>query len=440
MKRKILLFLAALALAFAFSGCGTFEIDTEALMTPPSLTEEQTKLHFALSQVIGENYHLKYPSGDVASSAFMFSDLDGDGTEEALAFYSLDDENTRINILRKQGSDWISIYEAAGSSGDIQSVRFVELDRENLLVVQWNQEAGVYRFVGDRLETLYSSLCDGIDIADLSGDGYGDILIFSNAFNGRSNLRIIYGDNGEMLVTEGVDLNAEYGMVYSTAVGDVGDGKIGYFIDAKLHDNIYLTEIITLEKEKARRYTIADLIPYEPEEEPENSGGITLITRYGPRGIYTRNTPAKCLDLNGDGIIEFPVEIREDAASQENKNYFYLQYMRFNGENSDPVWSGFVDPEEGFGFKLPESWAENVGISYNEAYGEYRFTAKESTTEVLRLRVAPKNEYQDRFEEDYVLLGENQTKVFSAFVPINADEPFYLDPSALKTRFSFIGS
>ena len=86
MKRKILLFLAALALAFAFSGCGTFEIDTEALMTPPSLTEEQTKLHLALSRVIGENYHLKYPSGDGTSSAFMFSDLDGDGTEEALAF------------------------------------------------------------------------------------------------------------------------------------------------------------------------------------------------------------------------------------------------------------------------------------------------------------------------------------------------------------------
>ena len=440
MKRRIFLFLAVLALVFAFSGCGTFEIDTEALMTPPSLTEEQTKLHFALSQVIGENYHLKYPAGDFANSAFMFSDLDGDGTEEALAFYSLDDENTRINILRKRNDDWISIYEAAGSSGDIQSVRFVQMENQNLLVVQWNQEAGVYRFIGDRLETLYSSLCDGIDIADLSGDGIGDILVFSNAFNGRSNLRIIYRENGEMLVTDGVDLNAEYSTVYSTTTGDIGNGKTGYFIDAKLHDNIYLTEVVTLEKGKACRYTIADFIPYEPEDEPENYGGITLITRYGPRGIYTRNTPARCLDLNGDGIVEFPVEIREDPATQENKNYFYLQYMSFNGETSDPVWCGFVDPEEGFGFRLPESWADAVGISYNETYREYRFTEEESGIEVLRLRLVLQNEYQDRFEEDYVLLGENQTKVFSAFVSDKAQEPFWLDPDTLKARFSFIGS
>ena len=434
MKRKIILFLAVLALVFAFSGCGTFEIDAEALMTPPSLTEEQTRLNAALTKAVGENYHLRYPAGDGASSAFMFSDLDGDGSEEVLAFYSLDDENTRIHILQKREDDWVSVYEAAGSSGDIRSVRFVDLGAERVLVVQWNQEAGVYRFIDDRLETLYSSLCDGIEIADLSGDGVNDILIFSNAYSGRSSLRVIYQQDGELLVSESVDLNAEYGMIYSTVIGNIGDGKTGCFIDSRLHDNLYLTEVITLEKGKACRYTLADFIPTDPEPMQESSGGVTLVTRYGPRGIYARNTAARCLDINGDGIVEFPVEVREDAATQENSRHYYLQYMNFNGTDSDTVWCGFVEPEEGFFFRLPESWPENIDISYSDTLHEYRFILKEDGAEVLRLRLAPLNEYQDRFEEGYVPIGESRTKAFSAFVSAKEESLYYLETSTLKTR------
>lgn len=438
MKKRFFLILAVLALTVAFSGCSTFEVDTEALMTPPSLTEEQTRLHSALVRVIGENFSLQYPGGESASSAFMFSDLDGDGEKEALAFYTLDNENTRINILRKKEDDWVSTYEAAGFSGDIQNVRFMESGREQFLVVQWNEEAGVYRFKNDRLETLYSSLCDGIAVADLSGDGLGDLLIFSNAYSGRAGVRLIYQEKGEIVVTENVDVNARFGNIYSTVCGSLGDGRIGYFIDSNPYENLYLTEILTLENGRLRRSTMADLIPYEPEETEEKESGVTIVTHYGPRGIYARNTAAFCADIDGDGVVEMPLEMREDPATQDNYNYYYLQYIRYNGTDTEPVWTGFFEDTEAFGFALPEEWAQGVEISRDGGTQEYRFTEKETDTEVLRLKITTPNDFQNHFEQGYVLAGENETRAVAVLPLVGPESPWYLEPFTIKERFSFI--
>ena len=100
--KKFLVFAAAIILCVVFSGCNVLEMDAEALIKPPVFTKEQEKLNAALTEVIGENYVLKYPETGEMNSAFIFKDLDGNGTEEAMAFYSLLDESTRINVLKKK--------------------------------------------------------------------------------------------------------------------------------------------------------------------------------------------------------------------------------------------------------------------------------------------------------------------------------------------------
>ena len=73
--KKLIILLAAVFIAAAFSGCSTLETDTEALMQPPSLTEEQAKLNDALKSVIGDSFYLKYPMNEGSNSAFMFCDV-----------------------------------------------------------------------------------------------------------------------------------------------------------------------------------------------------------------------------------------------------------------------------------------------------------------------------------------------------------------------------
>ena len=87
--KKILLMFAAALFAVAFSGCSAFETDTEALMQPPSLTEEQAKLNDALTNVIGENFYLKYPLNGGSNSAFMFCSLLNDSKTVSQTFVML---------------------------------------------------------------------------------------------------------------------------------------------------------------------------------------------------------------------------------------------------------------------------------------------------------------------------------------------------------------
>lgn len=436
---RLLLLLAAGAVSLALSGCTAFETDTEALMQPPSLTAEQAELNAALTEVIGENYRLRYPSDGTSNSAFMFYDLDGDETDEALAFYSIEDESTRINILKRYGEKWVSVYEAAGAYGDAKSVRFSETGPdERTLIVQWEQEVSVYRFADSRLETVYSSFCDGIEMADLNGDGYNDIILINSSYSERPFAKILYyGENG-LTITENVGITAEYGEIVSTTVGEIYEGKIGFFIDSRVYgsNNIYLTEIITLNGDTAARSTIANYIAYEPEEEEESM--VTLVSKLGPRGNYLRNTAAYCEDVDGDGIVEMPVEFREDVASQDNEKLYYIEYMKYDpeAEDSRAVWFGFVDPENGYRFELPKSWSEEVSIVYNFSSGEYCFINDANGAEVLRLRAAPAGEYQDRYEENYVLIGQSGTKTFYARVSAQKGDSYYLEPESLVERFS----
>lgn len=434
---KSVFFLMIMLIIIAFSGCTSIDLDAESLLEPPSLAEEQEKLNEALSDVIGEDYKLIYPSNGSYNSAFMFYDIDSDDEDEALAFYSIDNESTRMNILKcDENGNWISVYEAAGSSGDVDSVNLVDLgDGEYSIVVKWSSEVGVYSFLDNKLKTKYLMSCDGIYIGDISGDGFDDIVLFGGSYLGRSNARILCYYENELVETNSVYLNAKYNDIYNFVIGDLGNGHRGIFVDSKIYDNIYLTEVISLRDDYALRYTIADFIP-EEEEEIEGSTIITL--NYGVRGIYARNTKAKCEDIDNDGIIEFPVEYRNDTASESDDRLFFIQYMKYNGNDTSVVWTGFTDPESGFMVTLPESWIDEIVISKNSASGEFIFSKYHDGNEVLRIHAINEKEYQDIFDDRYELVLEKFHTKYYAAVTSQENDQYYIEPDTLSQRFRLI--
>ena len=166
--RMLMLLAAAVFAGLSLSACSSFTTDTESLMSPPKLTEEQSLLHSALREVVGEDYHLKYPKADGdANSAFIFRDLDKDGEDEAMVFYSADsaENDTRMNILKKTDGVWYSVYEVSTSSADVSSVDFAKTaENSEVVLIGWKissgDEIGVYRFDGLSIETLYTGKCD----------------------------------------------------------------------------------------------------------------------------------------------------------------------------------------------------------------------------------------------------------------------------------------
>ncbi len=459
-----------MSFCLAFSGCTVFETDTEALMHPPVFSEEQAKLNEALTSVIGEDYNLKYPASGGTNSAFIFKDLDDDGTEEAMAFYSTEDDNTRINILKRSGEGWLSVYEAAGFSGDIESIDFANVDEKSpAVVIKWETEIGIYRFENERLERLHSSECYGFDIADMDGDRFSDIIIFKGMNMDRSILNIFHNSPGGPVLTEDVAMYAEYSEIYSAKAGKLFDGQSAYFIDSSIYDGVYLTEIITLndifapnnssaeeadesgdeteeakpgseEGKTAKRYYISDFVEDESVENTEEQNGETVVVvvgSLGKRWIFTRNTAVSCMDTNGDGIMEFPVEVREDYAREASETVFYFEYMQFDGTVSVPVWHGIANTESGYLFSVPNEWNTAAEVSIDSASGELCFTDAKTGEPVLKIHRVLKSDYQDKYE-NYVLAAENGDYNYYIEALSALESNLYIDPADYRSCFTFI--
>ena len=438
MKKLFMLF-AILALSLSFSGCTFFETDTEALMRPPVFTEEQEKLNKALTEVIGESYVLKYPQTGEMNSAFIFKDLDNDGTEEAMAFYSLLDDSTRINILKKEGENWVSVYEAAGFYGEIEKVEFAEMDEKGeAIIIKWEQEAGIYRYESERLESLYRASCEGMDIVDINDDGFEDVVVLSGNPIGKTNVNIAYSNGKDLCITESISINAGYDNIYSKHVGKLSDGETFYFIDSEIYEGVYLTEMVALEEDRAKRYFAADFVEYEDEEPEDEGDGVIVIVGgdYGKRGIFLRNTKAECMDINNDGFVEFPVEYREDYARDASEDIFFIQYMSYDGIEAETVWNGIVNNEEGYLFSVPESWNEKVTVSFGTSAGELVFKETRSGKVILEVCSVMKSDYQDKYE-DYILSAEDETKNYYVKIFAEPESEFYIVPETIEKNFIF---
>ncbi len=431
--------IAVVALCLSFSGCTFFETDTEALMRPPVFTEEQEKLNAALTEVIGESYVLKYPKTGETNSAFIFKDLDSDGAEEAMAFYSLLDGSTRINVLKKENENWVSIYEAAGFYGEIERIEFAKIDdKGDAIIINWEQEAGIYRYESERLETLYRASCEGTDIVDINGDGYEDVIVLSGNPIGRTNINIAYSDGASVCVTETISINAGYDSIYSKFAGKLSDGRNLYFIDSEIYDGVYLTEMIALEEGKAKRYFTADFVEYEEEETEEEKPGIIVVVGgdYGKRGIFLRNTKAVCMDIDRDGFTELPVEFREDYAQEASEKIFFLQYMDYEESAAKPVWNGVANTEGGYLFSVPESWNEKVSVSFGNSSDELIFKDIETEEIILEVCSVMKSDYQDKYEE-YIFAAEDEIKNYYVKIFAGPESEFYIVPESFEKSFIF---
>ena len=92
MKKLICTLTLGAGLLLGLSGCDLYQPDVDSLLTPPVLSELQTEVDEALRDVVGQELRLCYPAGGSYRSPYIFTDLDGDEEQEAVVFYTVEDE------------------------------------------------------------------------------------------------------------------------------------------------------------------------------------------------------------------------------------------------------------------------------------------------------------------------------------------------------------
>ena len=136
LKKLIMLILSAL-LTFILSGCDALMFNADELLLSPMLEGVMYPVQQALEDSVKDKITLKYPVSGEYRSAFVMKDIDGNGVDEALAFYSTTADSTvtmHINIIEFNG-EWESKGDLSLVGNGVESVSFADLDGNGRLEI-----------------------------------------------------------------------------------------------------------------------------------------------------------------------------------------------------------------------------------------------------------------------------------------------------------------
>ncbi|MBP1559221.1 MAG: hypothetical protein J6B40_06620 [Oscillospiraceae bacterium] len=429
MKRKLIALAAALCLLL--SGCSPITLSVEDLMRPPQLSESQRQVHDALMSALGtsgSNVSLRYPRSGSNRSAFTFFDLDGDGQQEAMVFYTLADaqDDFYINVMEQGEQGWYSVYDIPGVGSGVESVEFAPVtDADGRdIIIGWAAEENsigqlsVLRYQDNKLSSLYQSRYTKYTTADLNQDGLLELLTvtMSNS-GGKPFASLITRREGKLDAVSNLPLNLNMTSFSRLYAGWINPFETGLVVDG-YEGQTFTSELLLIKNEMLS-------LPFA-EESPFYTD---VARRQGV--VYSR-------DVDGDDILELPIQ----KPAPGKTGLYYTDYCQVNGEQElELVETAYVSDSEGYIFYLPEQWRDRVTVSRSKT-GEVVFGLYDAETgmqgrDLLRIRVYSEKDYQDKFDtERYQKIGRRGN--FLYYVNVVEGEELSITQGQVKELFEII--
>ena len=388
MRRSVAAIMAVLLLC---SGCS---LDVEQFLRPPKTQGEQQAVQTALETYIrdsgqaGSRYTLCYPVEGDHTAAFVLCDAAGkpltDAEEKAtlaLAFYAMSavPTDTHINLLRREGDEWMSVADVVGASADILQVAFGDLDGDGTaeLMTGWDTynsrdhrltvfslAQGLARLSDDR---VYNRLFVG----DMTADGRDSLLLLRIAGGGEvtATLETLSGDTLTPLGQ--VMLDAEIQQFGAMTLCRLAADVHGLYVDAVKGTDTAITELLYYDADGLH----APLC--------NQTGRVNTVTAR-PAGFAMR-------DIDGDAQVEIPLctLLPNYAVSDSTADHAYrTDWMAWDvatGGWSEKM-STVINAADGYLVVLGEQYKETVTTTYIQGERLLTVLDAESRHPLLRLR------------------------------------------------------
>ncbi|MFB0920793.1 MAG: VCBS repeat-containing protein, partial [Oscillospiraceae bacterium] len=181
MKRRLGLFAAAAAALFLFSGCSLAGIDE--LYSLPQAPKEYLQLQELIDEEIKAGSEYSAPTAGSLRQSVQLIDLDGDGSNEALAFLRNKDLQPEICVYRKNEGDYALAATIAGDGTAIGRVECADTDGDGIseILVSWEVSAElrllkVYSLKDWKPSVLLTASCADFQLGDLDSNGKTDVI------------------------------------------------------------------------------------------------------------------------------------------------------------------------------------------------------------------------------------------------------------------------
>lgn len=455
MRGRTLKLLMLLTLIQVLSSCSPVETTADRLIKAPKLSGEFYQINRALKNLQGNNIVLKYPKFGSNNSPYVMSDIDGDGDDEVIVFYSSDDDSeVKFSVLDKVNDEWKIIFSTLKSGIDVDKVLVADIleNKNNQIIVSWVKPNGtdrtlqIYNYEYGQIKCVYTKLyITDMFLLDINNDCKNELITIDKTLKITPNVETIMKVDNINKLSNGLYARLKPG---SQKYEKITPGKISKEVNALFLDSIYdendmfCTEIIVCNKNGS----LVNLCYVKDKNYAENQ---LLIER------TIRNKNIFCRDVDNDGIIEIP------------KNLSYRRYLRKTVKNLQPIviWQKYNDVswlisnlsieniKDGYSFILPNHW---YTFLHNDLLSNDDINKKDINMEVIayykeeenKLTFITNDQYEqevlsiivkkasDKIEKDYKEIIRKNNFVYYAKINYK-NKNFSITLNDIKKYFSF---
>lgn len=424
LKRPALLGLLLLA-CLLLAGC-RMDSTMKELFTLPRLPTEYTTLSRQLDQLLSEGYEYMAPTSGRNIQSLQMVDIDGDGRDEALAFFHLNNGEKPLKIYvfhsREDSYELTSIIESSGTA--IDSIYYEDLtgDGRKELIVGWKisadvQTVTVYDMRPGPVQLMQSNYTR-LSFQELNGDGIPSLLLLRTNSDNQPVAEFCSWQEGSLSVSHRCALSSTMAELNqgSVVTGKLDQDTPAVFITGINSQGIAVTDILVWQEDAGLVNAALD-----------RSTGLSAAT-----APYRQLTPQ---DINGDGITELP---RPDSSVSDTKQadgmVFWEQY-RPDGlatvERTYHCLSG------GWYFILPEDWTGEVtALASDAGIGETQVTLSVQGEKALSIcALTGENRERRALRGNRVVLKRRTGTIYAAET---LSEIYSLDEETLRQNFNLI--
>ena len=285
---------AVAAAALLLSGCSSLSLNGSDILAPPRAAGDRAGIQKMIEDDTDGRYELICPSEGDFKNGVIMHDLNGDGTEEAIALYKSGGD-ARVMVAEKQGDNYHSVGVETLSSSQVGNLRFADVDgngRDEIIISCGDDSSsntlGAFFTDGEAsLVTVAKGFTDYIT-GDFDGDHRDDILVLipaSAEASAKADL-MVCGKNG-FESESSCEVDPSVSSYAGLSFGNVNEGQPGALLDGVTPDDKYTTQVLYYDREDKTLIT-------------------PLFVASGYRDTF-RTYGILSTDIDGDGITEFPL-------------------------------------------------------------------------------------------------------------------------------------
>lgn len=431
--KKTLPLAAMLLLLTLLGGCALQTGD--GLLLLPKVPAEYVQLQQQLSQILDGGASYAVAETGTNRQAVQLADLDGDGTEEALAFFRTEDGAFQAHAFRQDGESYVPIGLAEGYGTTLRAVYYPRLpDGRLALAMCWGFDEGgsygmtIYGFSEQGMRAMLDIQYSDVVIQDIDGDGAEELAFaVRDSVTGIYSARVYQYREEQYRVLYEVPMCLEVRSVANMQFGRTENGSLGLYIDSISNIGGYVTDLVCYDGRTAANRTI---------DQASGSGSRT----WRPISVF-------CGDINGDGRLDIPISHSFSVTANEVESRARLDWYNVDADGAETVVGSSLNAvTENWYLIWPEKWGDQVRVTKSAGTGfsktVFSLQKGEDTQELLSIWLFS-GDGTESAASAYKRLGtldSTTAGVYRFSISQTADSAFSLTEEELRELFRTVES